>query len=407
VHAVIVGAGKVGCGYLAPLFREAGHDVVLACRTPETATKVRSAGGWRTRVTGPVGSRYDVRGVVPLAIGTTELNEAVAAADLIAVSVGVGNVAAAAEHLVPGLAARRGRPVDVWVVENGDCAPRVRQALEHTAANRRLSLPEVGVAGAVASVVVSRGSWDDCGVPEFVGDAVRRLAVDGAQLLAGLPELPGVRATWQYRARLHEKLFVFNACHALTAYLGWLHGNSTVASAVSDALVGPLVAGALLEARRATLAAYPELLLGRTLDQLRDVHTPVAEALARYGDEQLADPVTRVGRQPLRKLSLLGAVAALRDAPGPVPDHITLGISAALLYGYGDEALLTADSQARRLHRMLEEQGVTATLATVCGLDPQGPVARAVADCYHGIVHAEDGVRFPPAAPHRAPEAAL
>jgi len=235
MRVLIVGAGKIGCGYLAPLFRDAGHEVVLACRTEEAAARIRSAGGWRVRVTGPVEPPQVIPGVVPVTVGTPGLDEAVTGVDLIALSVGVGNAAAASRHLVPGLAARGGRPVDLWLVENGDCVARVRAALARAAAARRLPLPPVGVAGAVASVAVGRGSWRDAAVPEFVGDAARTLAVDRTALLTGVPELPGVNATGRYRARLHEKLFVFNAGHALTAYLGWLRGHPTVACAVADA----------------------------------------------------------------------------------------------------------------------------------------------------------------------------
>lgn len=105
MRVVIVGAGKLGCGYLVPLFLEAGHQVVLGCRTRDTADRIRSVGGWRIRVTG--GRPEEVHGVATAAVGRG-LDEAVAAADLVVLSVGVANAAGAARHLVPGLAARRG-----------------------------------------------------------------------------------------------------------------------------------------------------------------------------------------------------------------------------------------------------------------------------------------------------------
>jgi mannitol-1-phosphate 5-dehydrogenase len=404
MRVLIVGAGALGCGYLVPLFRGAGHEVVLACRTPQTADRIRAAGGWRVRVTG--GPPREVRGIVPVTVGTPEMDEAVVAADLLVISVGVGNAASAAQHLVSGLAARRGRPADLWVVENAECAGPVRTALHAAAAPRGLTLPPLGIAGAIALTSVGRGTWHEPGIPEFVGDAVRRLAVDAPALRAGLPPLLGVHATGQYRARLHEKLFVFNAGHAIAAYLGWLRGHRTIDTAIGDPFVRPVVAGALLEARRAVLAAYPALLRGRALDQSRDVHGPVAEALARYGNTELADPVTRVAREPIRKLApadrLLGPVALLRSSACRVPAHFALGIAAALLYGYDDEAVLAADPSARRLRRLLEERGVAAVLAAVCGLEADDPVAGAVAARYHGFVFTEDGVRFPPAAPGSA-----
>ncbi|MER5225190.1 2-dehydropantoate 2-reductase N-terminal domain-containing protein [Streptomyces flaveus] len=409
MRVVIVGSGKLGCGYLVPLFLGAGHEVLLGCRTPDTAHRIRSAGGWRVRVTGE--PPEEVHGVATAAVSTTELDEAVAAADLVVLCVGVANTAGAAPHLVPGLAARRGRPVDVWVVENAECAPWVGEALVDTASARGVQLPPVGVAGAVAGVTVGRGSWHEAGVPEFIGDGARRLVVDTRPLRLAPPALPGVQTTGQYRARLREKLFVHNAGHALAAYLGWLRGHRTIDTAIGDPFVRPIVAGALLEARRAILAAYPGLLQGRSMDHGSDVHGPVADALARYGNTELADPVTRVAREPLRKLApgdrLLGPVALLRRTSHRVPAHFALGIAAALLYGYGDEAVPTADASARRLRRLLDERGVFAVLTSVCGLAADDPFAAAVAARYHGFVFTDDGVRFPPAAPATGLEAPL
>lgn len=39
MRAVVVGTGKIGCGYLAPLFADAGWEVVLAARTAMLAVR--------------------------------------------------------------------------------------------------------------------------------------------------------------------------------------------------------------------------------------------------------------------------------------------------------------------------------------------------------------------------------
>nr|MBA2528494.1 hypothetical protein [Euzebyales bacterium] len=244
--------------------------------------------------------------------------------------------------------------------------------------------------------------WHDGEEAEFVGDGVAELAVDGSALHNPVPLLRGVRATSQYRARLREKLYVFNAGHAVTAYLGWLRGHATVAEAIGDPFVRPIVVGGLLEARRALLSAYPTLARG-TVDERTDVHAPVVTALRRYADAELADPVTRVARDPLRKLRagdrLLGPVQLIRQVGGAVPAHFTLGIAAGLLYGRGPREDAAGDTQARELRGMLSTEGVMAVLGTVCGLDADDPVAEAVAERYRGFVFTADGVSFPPARP--------
>lgn len=398
MRAVVVGTGKIGCGYLAPLFADAGWEVVLAARTAGTANRIHQAGGFRVRVTGEGGGSHHVTGVGAVVAGTEEFDRAVAGADVVATAVGVDNVVDLGPVLARALAGRGpADPVDVWVVENQDRAGDLQRAVQGAAAASGLELPPVGFAGAVAAVAVGRGDWRGPGRPEFVGDGARRLSVDRTNLCRPLPCLPGVRGTSQYLPRLREKLYVFNTGHALCAYLGALRRHVSVDSAVADPALRPLVVGCLLESRKALLRSHPSL--------GDDVHGPVAEALARYGDTELADPVARVARDPLRKLApgdrLLGPAEQTRAVLGRVPAHFALGIAGALLYRN------PADAQACRLAELLGRQGVASTLESVCGLDPAGDLAQAVAHRYRGFILTSEGAVFPPVhgtGPAPAPE---
>jgi mannitol-1-phosphate 5-dehydrogenase len=385
VRAVIIGPGKIGCGYLCPLFADAGWETVLAARSEEIARRMRATGRYRVRITGE-GVR-EVSGFRAVAFGTTEFSDAVAEADLLVTAVGVGNVDGLAPSLARALV-RRGptSSLDVWVVENQDCAPVLERAVRQAAAANRLDLPPLAFSGGIAEVAVARGSWRDGGDPEFVRDGTSRLRVDASRLAPPLVGLPGVTTTSSYRARLEEKLYVFNAGHALCAYLGALRGRRFVHDVVADPLLRPLVAGCLLESRSALLERWP--VLGR------DVHGPVAEALRRYANEELADSIRRVARDPIRKLGrddrLLGPAKLIRAARKRVPAHFALGIAGALLYrAEGDE-------QALALDELLTRDGLASTLRAVCGLDPEDELARAVAWRYRGFILTAEGAVFPP-----------
>ncbi|HVL97670.1 MAG TPA: hypothetical protein VM324_00035 [Egibacteraceae bacterium] len=396
MRVVIIGPGKIGAGYLAPLFEAAGWHVTLAARTAETAARIDRLGRFVvTEVAAPPSPagpreparRQDVVGVRAVAIGSEDFRGAVADADLVCTAVGVGKVRGLAEPLADALAIRPpSRPLDVWVVENGDCAGALATDLAAAAAARHVTLPRIGVAGAVASVAVGRGSWGDP-APEFVGDDARRLAVDTRTLTTPLPILPGVTGTGHYKAALLGKLHVFNAGHAICAYLGWLRGHETVDQAIADPVLRPMVAGSMLESQRALLALFPEL--------GADAHAPVADALRRFANDRLADPIPRVARDPLRKLApadrLVGPMLAIHQATGTIPAYFTLGIAGALLYRHRD------DHQAAELQQRLATFGVMAFIAEVCGLDSDDPLARAVASRYRGFIFTDDGVLFPPA----------
>jgi mannitol-1-phosphate 5-dehydrogenase len=386
VRVVIVGPGKLGCGYLSPLFHEAGWEVVLAAATPERAERIRAAGGFDVRITGSAAVRK-LRNLPAVATGTPAFEQALASADLVVTSVGVSRVRGLGPSLARALSTRDPRlPIQVWVVENQDCAPVLEGSVRTTAARNGVSLPPVGFAGAVAEVAVSQGDWHGEERPVFVGDPIRRLRVDGSALVAPLPRLPAVESTPCYRARLQEKLFLFNAGHALCAYLGVLRGHLSIDRAVRDRFLRPLVAGSMLEAARALTSAHP------TLGD--DVHGNVAKAMRRFEDAELADPVDRVARDPIRKLRphdrLVGAAQLVQTTLGRVPYHFALGIAGALLYRR------ESDKEARRLRRMLDRKGLAHVLHSVCGLEPEDELAQAVAQRYRGFILTEKGALFPP-----------
>ncbi len=400
---VVIGTGKIGCGYLAPLFRSAGWAVVLAARTAATTDRIRRHRRYRIRVTsappsvandadgGPPGEVHTVAGIDAVTVGSPEFDAAVAHADLLCTAVGVGNVGAVGPPLAHALAACPGRaPLDVWVVENDDCARRLRSAVEASLHGTGCALAGVGFAGAIATVAVGRGSWADPGTPEFVGDDVRQLMVDATGTVTAVPTLPGVHGTRHYLSRLREKLYVFNVGHAICGYLGWLRGHVTVTDAVCDPFLRPMVAGCMLESRRALVQAHPEL--------GSEVEAPVAGALRRFADRQLADPIVRVARDPIRKLSprdrLLGPVDLIRQALGAVPAYLSLSIAGALLYRH------PGDAQAVELGRRLAEEGVVAVLDRVCGLAPDDPMCDAVASRYRGFIIGDGETKFPPAHGH-------
>jgi mannitol-1-phosphate 5-dehydrogenase len=420
MRVVVIGPGRIGCGYLAPLFQSAGFEVVLVARDGATTERIRRSGCFTVRVTAPPDTSANGDGTgnsteptsfrveTPLAvtIGTPDFIDAISRADLVCTAVGVERVRSLAPALAQALMARRvDRPLDVWTVENADCAPQLERDVRLVAQRAGMTLPPVGFAGAIADVAVARGSWRATNAgTEFVGDVYRTLLIDESRLVTAIPSLPGVSGTRSFLAHLHEKLYVFNAGHAICAYLGWLRRHSTIAEAAADPYLRPLIAGSMLEARRALLAAHPSL--------GSDLHGPVAAALARFGDRVLADPVVRVAREPIRKLApgdrLLGPAQLIEERTGRVPKYFALAVAGALLYRNED------DEQSWRLGKALERAGVMAVLQSICDLPPSHPFAQAVAARYRAFIITASETIFPPVhsrpvAPlaRRTPDAAL
>jgi mannitol-1-phosphate 5-dehydrogenase len=371
---VIVGAGKIGCGHLAALFAEAGWSVVVAARRPDVVERLQT-GTFTVRLTDADPQQVAADGVL---IGSAEWRAAVADADLVATSVGARNVTTLGEPLAQALAAREpGRPIDVWVVENGDSAPGLEAAIGDAAEREGLTLPPLGVAGAIAWRAVTAGDWKTAARPEFVADAVRTLVVDGGRTRCPIPAIPGIEATDDYAGDLMAKFLGFGAGHAMCAYLGLLRGHSYIHEAIADPLLRPMIARSLQTSRRSLLsvdAASGEEVL-RSIEWM----------LTRYTNAGLNDPLTRVARDPIRKLSpdgpLLGAALLVHRVTGRVPGGFARAIASALAYRNPE------DTQARQLGEMLNRDGLASVLHEVCGLEAEHPLTREVTRI-HGLITA-------------------
>jgi mannitol-1-phosphate 5-dehydrogenase len=369
-RVVIIGPGKLGCGYLAPLFADAGWSPTLVARTARRARRIRRAGAFHVQVTTGVSSALTCS-VTPF--GRRSFDAAIASADLVLTSVGVEKVASLGDSLARALARRpHTSPLDVCVVENADVAPVLERAVHAVADAKRLALPPVGFAGAIAYPVVARGDWDGGTSPTFVRDGVDRLLIDTTRLVRDLPEIPGLVGTSDYPARLREKLYVFSAGHALCAYLGACCGYERLDEAIRDPLVRSTVRTCLLEARLALEREY-EALDG-------DGCASVYRALERYENRELRDTIRRVARCPVRKLGpggpLVGAAMLARLVLGRIPPPFALGIASALLYH--DEA----DVQSWKLQQMLRRHGPATVVREVCKLEPGDPFFRSVLVAY-------------------------
>jgi mannitol-1-phosphate 5-dehydrogenase len=370
-RVVIIGPGKLGCGYLAPLFLSAGWHTVLVARTRARAERIRACGGFRVRRV--PGGESEVPSGAVVAFGRTEFQRVVADADLIVTAVGVDNIHSLGPGLALGLAARsHTSPINVWVVENANVAPVLERAVRGAASNAALALPPVGFAGAIAYPIVACGDWRAETAPTFVRDGDDGLLVDTTRLVESLPDVLGLRGTCNYEARLREKLFVFGAGHALCAYLGARCGYRRLDEAAHDPLLRTVVKECLVEARSALERSHPDL--------ADDGWAVVSAAMSRYENEGLRDPIRRVGRNPIRKLApngpLVGGARLVRKVFGRVSKPYALGVASGLLYR--DEE----DAQARQLALMLERQRVDEVVRRVCGLDPADPFLRAVVIAY-------------------------
>jgi mannitol-1-phosphate 5-dehydrogenase len=370
MRAVIVGTGRVGCGFVGPALRAAGFDLVFVGRNTPMVEHLGRLGRYRVRLiqAGQVEEQV-VDGVRSIHCSDADaVTREVVAADLVATAVGADSMPAAASLIARGLFRRPG-PVNVLAFENlVDAGPRLRalvteQVLAGDGTSRH------GFAGALVTRVIAQRLGDPLGDEPvtFVGDPPCAFRVEASGLGPSLPPIPGMTLARDYAACMMSKLYVFGAGHATAAYLGYLKGYRFVHSAIRDPEIREVTLGAMSEGQHGVAARFGADLAGGPDD--------LPAVLARFENAALCDPVCRVGRDPCRKLAcddrLVGA-ARLAEEAGGTARNLALAIAAALYFQS------VGDPSAVALRTRLRTCGVRATLRSVCGLDPRGPLIERV-----------------------------
>jgi mannitol-1-phosphate/altronate dehydrogenase len=140
------------------------------------------------------------------------------------------------------------------------------------------------------------------------------------------------------------KLYLHNTPHCIAAYLGALVGVKYIHEAMELPEIKKIVTGSMSEMLTALKLKWD--IPHSFLDWYAD------KEIKRFLSKFLYDPVSRVGREPLRKLKLeerLIGAAQICLSLGFIPQNILIGIVSALLF----ENQLDSDHQLSFMHRTI------------------------------------------------------
>lgn len=341
MRAVVIGAGRIGCGFVSQLLRRSGHDVCLVGRGSVIDHLARDK-GFVVRVTDGRSTRDErVEGVRALHVDqSADVHEAISTADLVCTAVGARGLQEVASRLAPGLAAAT-HPINVIAFENIENAgPQLRSLVAQHAGPRAAS--GHGFSGAVINrVVAQRRLPEGPGRPVvFIGEDLDEFVVDQEALQAPLGHIDGMIQTSNFTAHYRRKLYRYSAGHATAAYLGRLKGYRYVHAAVRDPEIRRAVRTAIVEGQLGLRQKYG--------DGVADSPGDVDQILRRFDNAALGDSVARVGRDVRRKLGrserLIGA-ASLAEQAGVVPVSLARAAAAALCF-YDESSPVSSPAQA-------------------------------------------------------------
>ena len=384
--ALQFGAGNIGRGFMGQFFWEAGLHTVQVDTNAALVELINT----RRRYTLTLLDAYtkQAEDIVIDQIEAASVAEKDRIVRLFAyavaagTAVGLGNLPTVAPVIASGIAERKrcgGGKLDIFVCENAIEAAQVLKRETFRFLDPELQAWAEGAIGfvgaSVARMVPPRtdryGGRDPLSV---VADAYRKLSYDGAASRAAPLACPWMHPVRNFRAEMERKFYTHNLGHAVLGYLGYLRGFQYVHEPFEDELCRTTFDGALDETSSSLLVKY-----SADLDPAEH-HEVRADVRVRFANPLLQDTVTRVAREPIRKLRpedrLIGSVSLCR-AQRVIPRHVYVVCGAALLY---DDP---KDAEALKLRSMIESGGAAKALREITGLEPESPEGHAILEAYN------------------------
>lgn len=354
---IFMGAGAIGRGYLPWSVDTAQHDFIFVDSNQELVDRLNAQGGYTTyRVNGDAYQELRVPVLEAYTPENFRIDEQENAITCF-FSVGPRNVAKAAQAMA-------GSRLPLILSENEpETVAVAKRVVGHDA-----------VYFAVPDVITSNTAPQHLLVQDPLAITTENgiLYVEaGAQGIHGdihfLPREELLRIQWT------PKLFLHNTPHCIAAYLGALLGVTYVHEAMQHAEAAQLVEGAMTEMLQALKLQW---------DIPHDFLEWYAQKeLARFRCQLLFDPVSRVAREPLRKLELHGRLigaAQLCLTLGVLPQNLLKGIVGAILF----ENLHDPD---RHIGLMREAMTTPDFNRYILGLRPGEPLDLMLRDQMDGI----------------------
>ncbi len=376
MSCVVIGAGKIGRGFLGSLLAASGVPFVLAERDRALVERINAAGGWTVHVLGAPQKSRRITGVRAVALAdSAAFGGAIASAPLAFTCVGGKNLGELGAALAPALRRRiagGNLPFNIITCENWiHPAAALREAVEAGLPHNEREALVRGV-GFVESAVLCSAIDPDPAVRAADPLAVNiqdypHLPIDAAAIRGALPPLEGLDPKAGFEGFLERKIYTYNAANATVSYLGYLKGHTVLAEAGHDAEILEVVRGVYRETG-AALAARHRV-------SAEEQAALAAASLAKFQDRTIVDSIERNARDPIRKLGpsdrLVGAARLVLQYGGR-PESLAISIAAALFY---DEP---SDPIALELARRRETDGIDAVLREVSGLEPGSELAALV-----------------------------
>ena len=369
-RAIQFGAGNIGRGFIGAVLSEAGYHVVFADVNMEVIDRINKDGAYTVHIMDVESRDVRISNISGVDSGGGEIVDEIVRAEIITTAVGLRILPFIAPAIAKGIAARRaagvGEPLNVIACENGIRATsQLREEVY-----KHLSAEE-------AAWCDAHVGFADCSVDRIVPPVRSENPIDVVvenfyewnveekSFVGGAPHIEGMNLADNLLAYIERKLFTLNTGHAITAYLGRMKGLATIDESIADPAIFAIVKEAMQQSGQALVEKFG-------FD--RDAHFKyIDKIIGRFKNPYLKDDVTRVGREPLRKLSSTDRLMMTAREYGLPCDKLLLGIGAALHYNNPE------DPQSVKMQELIAAKGLRQAVSEITSIPAIDPVIEEIA----------------------------
>ena len=378
-QAVMFGAGNIGRGFIGALLERSGWHVTFADVVESIINGINEQKRYAVHILDQECYDWEISNISAVSSIGDQIAPAIVACDLITTAVGPLVLPKIAKTIAEGIRARiaagKKDPMNVICCENGlRTTTRLKEeTFKHLTPEEIAFANEyIGFADCAVDRICPKPEFEnplDAAVEEYMEWDVERSAWKGEPA-----DIQGLTYVDNLMACLERKLFTLNSGHAICAYLGSLRGHKTILESIQDPVIGDIVHAAMRESGEGLIREFsfdPET-----------HHAYVERIFKRFQNPHLKDEVSRVGREPMRKLSagdrLIKPLVTTASYNLPV-DHLIFGAAAALRFDCPD------DPQSVEMLEKIRKENAAAALKQYSGLQPDDPLFTRILDVYRAL----------------------
>ncbi|MEK3883464.1 mannitol-1-phosphate 5-dehydrogenase [Paenibacillus sp. PL2-23] len=378
MKAVHIGPGNIGRGFIGALLSDSGFEVIFVARNERKVQLLQQKKRYEVKFANEANATNEVNNISAISSKNKQgVAQAIADADLVTTAVGVNALPHIAGLIAEGISMKLAegitKPLHVMACENAvggssQLKARVMSALreeDREKAEQFVAFPNT----AVDRIIPGQEDEDSLSVTV---EPYYEWVIDRSEMLEGFPPIKGVKYVDHLAPYIERKLFTVNTGHCVAAYHGYLAGYETIQEAMKDDRLRSQVVNVLRETGAMLTTKYH-------WDEAKH-RLYIQKMITRFSNPRLTDEIVRVGRSPMRKLSLndrLIRPALQAHSMGLPVQHLTSAIAAAMLFDY------ELDPEAVALQRKLSSKGVDEVITQIMGIPRKHKMHPMIASKYH------------------------